>query len=94
MDKEKSECCGEDYCEMSGQMVCLANEAWSELMKEKMKQAWDKERGSIMNGVADVVVKHSMDVWNARMESQDMKKELSREEIDAFKEELGKAFRG
>ncbi len=93
-NKGKTDCCGEDYCEMTSSMVCLANEAWSDLMKEKMKHLWDKERGPIMDNVADVVVKHTMDVWKARMEAHDMKKQLSKEEIDKFKEDLGKAFMG
>jgi hypothetical protein len=44
--------------------------------------------------VADVVVKHNMAIWAHRMQVQDMKASLPKEAVDAFKEELGKAFQG
>ena len=92
--EKKEGTCNDDYCEMSGQMVCLGDKAWSCLMMDKMKAAWEKERGTTMNKVADVVVKHNMAIWAHRMQVQDMKASLPKEAVDAFKEELGKAFQG
>ena len=92
------ECCGKkdncegDYCEMSSQMVCLADKAWSELMSEKLKREWEKHRGETMDKVAEVVIQHSMAIWEHRMKSQDMEAQLPKEEVDKFKEELGKTF--
>jgi hypothetical protein len=89
---EKEKCCCEDDCQMSKEMICLAEQAWADLMKEKMKTLWNKERGQVMDGVAKIVVKHNMALWGYRMQKQDMKAELPKEQIENFKEELGKAF--
>ncbi len=90
--KDESCCCKEGYCEMSSGMMCLADKAWGDLMAEKMKKLWEKERGSNMDAAAEVIVKHSMATWKHRMEKQDMKANLPQEEIDKFREELGKVM--
>ena len=59
-----------------------------------MKTLWNKERGQVMDSVAKIVVKHNMALWGYRMQKQDMKAELPKEQIENFKEELGKAFMG
>ena len=91
-ESEKERCCESNYCEMSGELVCMADEAWSELMVEKLKARWEKERGENMEKVADLIIAHSMEVWKLRMEKQDIKAELEKEKIDKFREELGKIF--
>jgi hypothetical protein len=93
MEKEKC-CSNEECCEMTKEMLCLSEQAWADLMKEKMKTLWNKERGQVMDSVAKIVVKHNMALWSYRMQKQDMKAELSKEQIENFKEELGKAFMG
>ncbi len=87
-------CENSEYCEMSGMMVNLADAAWEQLMMEKMKQVWDKQRGANMMKAAEVSVKHSMAVWMAKMKAQDMTAQASKEEIANFKKELEAAFKG
>ena len=49
MENCKEDCCHEeDHFDMSEKMLNLSHEAWSELMKEKMKKVLEKERGHIM----------------------------------------------
>ena len=93
MEENMEECKskGED-CDMTSGLLCIADKAWEELMKDKLKHEWEKHRGETMDKVAEVVIQHSMKLWKHRMSSQDMKANLPNEEVDAFKEELGKAF--
>ena len=82
---EESKCCsGESSCcesscndsccesEMSkGKMILgLANEAWSELMKEKMKAAYEKTIGEKMNKAAHVGVEACIAYWAQKMKSE------------------------
>ncbi|MFC1648132.1 hypothetical protein ACFL1B_01605 [Nanoarchaeota archaeon] len=101
MGHDKDGCCGgscgdkdNGYDEMTGEMLFLADKAWSHLVLDKMKEVWEKERGSNMDKAAEVAVKHSMDAWMARMSSGDMKKNLPKEAIDKFREDLNNAMKG
>ena len=95
LNKECTGACeNTDYCEMSGMMLCLADKAWEQLMMEKMKQVWDKQRSANMLKAAEASVKHSMAVWMAKMMAQDMSAGASKEEIAKFKKELEAAFKG
>ncbi len=78
MDKEccednccttSSECCGESQS-MSKEMMRLANEAWEDLIKEKMKEAYDKTIGSNMSKTAQVSVEACIKYWEAKMKGQ------------------------
>lgn len=73
-------------CEMSAMLMKLADEAWGELMKEKMKKAIEKERGEKMNKVAAVSVQASLAYWEHKMQGK--------AQCHEFSENLKKAFMG
>ena len=60
-----NECCGEGM-DMGKMMMQLANEAWSELMKEKMKAAYQKSIGNKMDKIAAVGVEACIGYWNSK----------------------------
>ncbi|MEK6983627.1 MAG: hypothetical protein AABX33_03565 [Nanoarchaeota archaeon] len=75
--EEKDACCcsAKECCcnnnEDHGKMVMeLANEAWSELMKEKMKTAYEKAMGEKMNKVAQVGVESCIGYWTNKMKEK------------------------
>ncbi len=71
-----SDCsCGNEGCckeEMSkGEMFMdMANEAWHELMKEKMKHAYEKAIGEKMSKAAAVSVEACMAYWSQKMKNE------------------------
>ena len=65
----EKECCEENMSH-SKMMMDLANEAWSELMKEKMKAAYEKAMGDKMSKMAAVGVEACMAYWNHKMKSE------------------------
>ena len=58
--------CGEKN-NVSKMILKLANDAWSELMKEKMKAAYEKETGDKMSKAAHVGVEASIAFWSGKM---------------------------
>ena len=70
----KESCCCECSCsesnDLSKMIMQLANEAWGELMKEKMKAAYDKAVGDKMNKAAQVGVEASMAFWSGKMKEK------------------------
>lgn len=62
-------CCGEETSK-SEMFMELANEAWAELMKEKMKAVYEKSMGDKMNKVAAVSVEACMAYWMQKMKSE------------------------
>lgn len=82
-----------NYDEMTGMMAHLADKAWMQLMTEKMRAAWEEERGKYMTAMAKVAVEHSMMAWKKKMESKEMDCEPSKEEIEDFKKKLHEAMK-
>jgi hypothetical protein len=92
--KEK-ECCGEDCCqddccgqdkkrEMPVMIMDFANDAWAELMKEKMKAEYEKEMGAKMNKLAHIGVEACIAYWNGQM--------MEKAKWAEFEEKLKKAM--
>ena len=68
---KSAECCCEEESKSMGKMMMdLANEAWSELMKEKMKAAYEKAVGDKMNKSSQASVEACMAYWNNKMKEQ------------------------
>ena len=67
-----SESCNESSCEESkgDMMMNIANEAWEELMKEKMKSAYEKSIGDKMNRTAMVAVEACIAYWGNKMKEK------------------------
>lgn len=60
----------ESKCEMSKMIFDLANDAWAELMKEKMKAHYEKAIGTRMDKVALVGVEGAIAYWEAQMSNK------------------------
>lgn len=88
------ECCEHDRPDMSEMMMSMTNDAWAELMVDKMKKVFEELKGQTMDKAARVCAEYSIAVWAERMKTKDMTKEPSPEEAEAFKKKLEEAFRG
>ena len=68
----KCECkkCCDEGADTGKMMIKLANEAWEELLKEKMQTLYEKSAGSKMNNAAQVSVEACMVYWNNKMKEQ------------------------
>lgn len=65
----ENSCCDEESSK--GKMFMdMANDAWSELMKEKMKSAYEKAMGDKMNKAAAVSVEACMAYWGQKMKNE------------------------
>ena len=89
-DDEKGKC--EDGktessgCDVTDEVMGLADEAWEELMKEKMKAELEKAVGSRMNAIAAAGVAASMEYWESVMQNK--------AKCEEHKEKIRKAFMG
>ncbi len=79
--------CGQGSgCEMTDMVMAIADKAWAELMKEKMKAELEKKRGAQMSKVAAAAVDASVAYWSAKMEGKSKREQ--------HKDALRKAFQG
>ena len=70
----------------SEMLLGLADEAWSKLMKEKMKAEWERTRGKEMDKAAAAAVQMAMAYWEAKMQKHAKKAEQQ----EKFRHALGK----
>jgi len=91
MDEEcKDECCGkEDEHDMPKMIMCMAHDAWNELMLDKMKAAFDEKRGKHMDAAAKLAVEHSILFWSSKMKG----KEITKEDHEEFEKKLMEIFK-
>ena len=64
------ESCGEESVSHSKMMMDLANDAWEELMMEKMKSSYEKAVGDKMNKAAQVCVEACIAYWGQKMKGE------------------------
>ena len=57
-------------CEMTDMIMHIADHAWAELMKEKMKKEFEKQMGDKMNKVAIASVNASIEYHTHEMEGK------------------------
>ncbi len=67
--------CGQDNCcdeekGHTGMILGLANAAWTELLKEKMKKAYEKAAGSKMDKIAAIGVEANIEMWRGKMQEK------------------------
>jgi len=74
-------------CSMSDEIFSIANEAWRELLKEKMKKEFEKQRGEKMNGIAVVGVEGAMNYWQNMMAGKGATQEFQEKLKQAFMKE-------
>ena len=65
--KEKN-CHHNTGCEMTDGMLRLADSAWEELIKEKMKKIFEEQNGERMDKVAQATVDVANAFWQSKME--------------------------
>ena len=65
-------------------MMGLANEAWSELMMDKMKAAFEKAKGQKMDKVAHISVEACMAYWANKMKSKEAWAEFNEKLMQAM----------
>ncbi|MFQ5645871.1 MAG: hypothetical protein ACE5GM_02990 [bacterium] len=53
----------DECCNMPGKLLSLADQAWEELLKEKMKAEIQKSRGEKMDKIARLVVEADLAKW-------------------------------
>ncbi|MBI1935580.1 hypothetical protein HYS31_04005 [Candidatus Woesearchaeota archaeon] len=63
-------CCCEESMSKGKYMMGLADRAWEELMKEKMKVAFEKAKGEKMERVAQMSVEACMAYWSNKMKEE------------------------
>lgn len=96
MGKDGSECCESNGCceetgcggqeqDVASMLLHLADEAWAELMKEKMKAAFEKHTGDKMNKASAAAVEASIAYWS--------NKTLTHEQLEAHKRKIHDAMK-
>ena len=81
-ESKKKQCHHNSGCEMTDGMLRLADEAWEELVKEKMKKIFEEHNGEKMNKVAQASVEAATAFWQTKMEGMSRCHE-SKEKIKA-----------
>ena len=69
-------------CEMTDMMLNLADEAWKQLMMEKMKAEFEKQRGEKMTRVAAASIEASIAKWEHKMSGK-MKCQEAKDKLKA-----------
>ena len=82
---KKDNCC-ESEKSHSAMIIDLANSAWAELMKEKMKKAYEKTMGGKMDKIAALGVEANIDFWQGKMKEKAKWSEFEEKLNDAMKE--------
>ena len=54
---------GEQECNMHEKLLCLADEAWKEVLKEKIKQEIEKSSGAKLSALAKLVAETNGRKW-------------------------------
>ncbi|GEM_PF-1832071 len=71
---KENACCDEKSCDepmdKGKYMMGLADDAWEELMKEKMKIALQKAKGEKMDKVAQICVEACIAYWSNKMKEE------------------------
>lgn len=57
----------DEHCKCTDKFMELAGEAWMELMKEKIKTEIEKEKGSDLQKLAEIVAKASGEKWKHKI---------------------------
>jgi hypothetical protein len=78
-EQKDSECCN-----MPEKLLCLADEAWKELLKEKIKAEIEKTSGQKLNNIAKLVSEANHRRWSHQIEGK--------QKCDEFKQQLKEAF--
>ena len=84
----ESSCCEGGYCSESGMLRALSDKAWSCLMKEKIKKAYEEKMGKQMDAAAEICAEHAMKMYEMKKSGH----EGAKAEIESFRKKLSEAF--
>jgi hypothetical protein len=63
-------CCGHCPDDMMEELTCMTEEAWAEMMIDKMKAYLEQKRGNQMDKAAKIMVDYAVEYWSAKMKSE------------------------
>ncbi len=72
-DESSAECCdsnSNECCNMAERLLELADEAWFELLKEKIKKEIESTSGAKMNELAKMVAKANCERWSHKIKGK------------------------
>ena len=72
-------------CNVIRYMESLADQAWSELFKEKVKSHYEKAIGEKMDQYAEIVANQSVEEWKRKIENKEIKKDYEYKLFAAMK---------
>jgi len=73
-----------ECCEMPEKLLCLADEAWKEVLKEKIKQEIEKASGPKLSALAKLVAETNHRRWSHFIEGK--------QKCDEYKEQVKAAL--
>jgi len=86
-----NECCGQSSgtgfkseCDMTAHLFDLANQAWEELLKEKIKKVYEKKLGEHLNKTAQVAADGCADYWQSKIQEKTKCKEFQEKVKEAM----------
>jgi hypothetical protein len=74
-------------CDAIRHMEKLANQAWDELFKEKVKKHYEENIGKKMDENAEIVAERAIHIWKNKMANREAKKEYEHKLFAAMKGE-------
>ena len=84
--EDRKDCGPSTGCEMTDRLMSLSQEAWEELVIEKMKEHFEKSMGAKLDAAAAAGVAASMECQKSMM--------LEKEKLREHKEKIRKALTG
>lgn len=73
-----------ECCDMPEKLLCLADEAWKEVVKEKIKKEIEKSSGAKLDAIAKLVAEANHRRWSYMIEGK--------QKCDEFKQQVKEAF--
>lgn len=73
-----------ECCNMPEKLLCLADEAWKEVVKDKIKQEIEKNSGAKLDALAKLVAEANHKKWTHLIEGK--------QKCDQFKDQVKEAF--
>jgi len=77
---------GAECCDIPEKLLCLADEAWKEVLKEKIKQEIEKSSGPKLSALAKLVAETNQRRWSHLIEG--------RQKCDEYKQQVKEVLLG
>lgn len=80
---ENSDCCGHEHSNYAEKLLCLADCAWTEILKEKIKEEIKSKSGSHIDELAKVVAEANCSRWEHKLSGKKVQKDF-RDKLSCF----------